>query len=288
MLESVEIQPDPPKTHRRSASQLESYLRCPEGYRLEKVVKAPQYPAAWLTQGIAFHEAIEKWEGTGRTFPIEEVQKWFDDAWDRTLAEQLEDEPNVAVWLTGGRTKPETDIENRFQRGRQQVADYVAWALSTADEWRVLEPYEGAYAVEVPFDIWLNGVRVVGYIDQLIEWRSGLVTVRDLKTGTKLPYSPRQLGIYRIATDEVMGIDIQWGDFFMSKNCAPTKPYDLSRYTRDRVGRWFKNLDQSVMEGRFTPNPGDHCRICAVERFCDINGREAHLYPIETMEEIAA
>lgn len=275
-----------PKAHRRSASQLESYLKCGEAYRLEKIEKAPAYPAAWLTQGIAFHEAIEKWEKTGRVFPVAEVIKWFEDAWDRTIAEQLAQEPRVSVWLTGGRTKPETDIENRFNRGKQQVIDYIEWATATANEWRVWQFAPDNYAVEIPFDIILNGVRVVGFIDQLIEWPNGLISVRDLKTGTKLPAHPRQLGIYRLATDEVLGILPDWGDFFMSKNCAPTAPYDLTRFTRDRVGRWFKNLDDAVTAGQFTPNPGDHCRICSVSRFCDFNGSEAHMYSIDRKEPL--
>ena len=284
MLESVTLTEEP-KQHRRSASQLESYLRCPEAYRLEKVVKAPQYPAAWLTQGIAFHDAIEKWERTGRTFPIETVVEWFVTAWNEQLAKQMEQEPNLSVWLTGGRTKPENDIKNRFERGQQQVMDYIAWALATENEWRILDLGDHDLACEVEFDIQLQGVRVVGFIDQLIEWPNGTVTVRDLKTGTKLPPTARQLGIYKIAAKEVLDLDINWGDFYMSKNTAPTEPYDLSRFTPERVGRWFVNLDRSVMEGRFTPNPGDYCRICAVERFCDLLGRDAHLYPVESLFE---
>lgn len=259
-------------------------MKCPEAYRLEKVAKAPQYPAAWLTQGIAFHDAIEKWEVTGRWATADEAVAWFDAAWETTYAEQIESEPDISKWITGGRTRPATDIENRFERGRQQVRDYVAWALATANEWRILDLGDNEYACELPFDIVLGNTRVVGFIDQLIEWRSGAITVRDLKTGTKLPAHPRQLGIYGVAVEETVGIPIRYGDFFMSKNCAPTEPYDLSRFTRERLGRWFDNLDASVTEGRFTPNPTDYCRICSVARFCDFSGREAHLYPIETKE----
>ena len=276
-----------PRRHRRSASQLEGYLRCGEAYRLERIVKAPQWPAAWLTQGIAFHDAVEKWEATGRTATVQQAQMWYAEAWDKTYAEQIEQEPQIKYWLTGGRTKPEDDIERRFQRGMDQVAEYIAYALATANEWHILDLGGGNLACEIPFDITLNGVRIIGYIDQIIEFADGGLLLRDLKTGTKLPDSPRQLGIYRVATSLTLGLDIDWGDFFMSKNGAPTKPYDLSRFTPERVGRWFTDLDESVEQGRFIPNPGDHCRICAVSRFCDFNGRDAHLYPIEFKETAA-
>lgn len=278
MLELIEVQP-PPAPKRRSASQLESFLRCPEAYRLERIAKAPQNQAAWLTQGIAFHDCIEKWERTGRIFPLEEVLKWFDAAWDKTLGEQLDKAPDVRWWLTGGRKDPQKDIDDRYNLGREQVKGYIEYALATADQWWIYQPAPDMYAVEVEFDLMLNGVRVVGYIDQLVEWASGQITVRDLKTGTKIPATPRQLGIYRIAAKHTLDLDIDWGDFYMCKNNAPTKPYALDKYTPERVGRWFRNLDAAVTDGLYTPNPGDHCRICAVERFCDLLGKDSHLYP---------
>jgi CRISPR/Cas system-associated exonuclease Cas4 (RecB family) len=251
-----------------------------EAYRLERIAKAPQHPAAWLTQGIAFHDAIEKWERSGRAHGPEYVDLWYCEAWDNTLAEQKAQEPELKFWITGGRTKAEDDIERRFHRGRQQVKDYIEWANATAHEWRVLDLAVDEYACEIGFDMILDGTRIVGFIDQIIEWRDGKISLRDLKTGNKLPSSGRQLGVYRIAALETVGLDIQWGDYFMSKNTAPTKPYDLSRYTHERVGKWFKDLDASVESGVFIPNPGDACNICSVSRFCDLLGDRADEYPI--------
>lgn len=244
-------------------------------------MKAPQQPAAWLTQGIAFHEAIEKWERVDRTATADQAVGWFDDAFDRVLIEQMAQEPDTETWLTGSRKSGTQDIEDRLARGRQQVRDYIDFANSTAHLWRVWEIIPGEKAIEVGFDMTLNGVRVVGYIDQAIEWiDTGQVTVRDLKTGTKLP-EPRQLGIYKVALNDLFNVGVQWGDFYMCKNSSVTKPYNLARYTPERVGRWFEHADAMITQGRFIPSPGDHCRVCAVERFCDLKGRESDRFPFE-------
>lgn len=271
-----------PVSHRRSVSQLENFLRCPEGYRLEKIAKAPRAQAAWFAQGTAVHDAIEKWEATGRVFGVAEITAWYKAAWETEIGLALDAEPDLSKWLTGGRTRADVDIANREVRGLDQALAYQAWALSQAHIWRVMEYLPDEYAVEVPFDITLNGVRLIGYIDQIIEFEDGQIIPRDLKTGSKLPSSPRQLGVYSIAIEETLGIPRPlYGDFYMAKNTDVTKPYDLSRYTRERVGKWFEDLDSMISEGRFIPNPGDICRVCGVARFCDLLGPEAHLFPVE-------
>lgn len=278
--------PDPfkaeePRKHRRSVSQLENFLRCPEGYRLEKIAKAPRAPAAWFAQGTSVHDAIERWEATGRIYGEAEVRQWWRTSWDAEIARMTEEEPDLSRWLTGGRTRADVDIQNREKKGETQALAYVDWALSQADRWRVLEYLPGEYACEVPFEMTLNGVLIVGYIDQIVEWQDGQVSPRDIKTGTKLPSSPRQLGVYRVAMQKTLGLDALYGDFYMSKNNDVTSPADLSRYTEERVTAWFTDLDAMVDQGRFIPNPGDICRVCGVARFCDLLGPEANLYPVE-------
>ena len=57
----------------RSVSQLQQYTKCPMAYKLSRIDKVWQRPAAWLIQGSAVHEAIEAWEKSGRTMTLEEA-----------------------------------------------------------------------------------------------------------------------------------------------------------------------------------------------------------------------
>jgi RecB family exonuclease len=225
---------------------------------------------------------VENWERTGREHGPEIVAGWYDEAWRAEVERMREKQPDIRQWMTGGRTKPQVDLERREARGREQALAYVEWATATADKWRVWQPEEGEYACEVEFSIQLAGVTVIGFIDQIIEWRDGTLTPRDLKTGTKLPESPLQLATYARAAEEIFpGISLAWGDYYMAKNTAPTELMPLEPWTRDRIARWYYDFDRAVKAGIFVPNIGDHCRVCLVADYCDATGGMRDEYPRE-------
>jgi hypothetical protein len=265
-----------PEAH-RSVSQYVTFVRCGEAYRLEKVAKAPQNQAAWFIQGVAFHEAVEKWEKSNRAYGPDQLAEWFEEAWEREYAKALEIEPDVSRWLTGGVTKPETDIKNRRKRGREQAEAYFEYAIEAPE--RIWEPAPGVPAIELPFTLQLGDVTVKGVIDQVVEYPDGHLRVRDLKTGSKLPDTAFQLAIYDHALNDMFGVKPGFGDFFMAKNNKPTDPWNLQDYTLEKVTRWFRDMDRAVKLGIFLPNPGDACRTCTVRRFCDFNGQDARQYP---------
>lgn len=253
-------------------SQLGTYSKCGEAYYLEKIVKAPQVPAAWFIQGTAFHSSVEEWENSGRTLDAEDISATYFFEWDTEFQKYSEQEPNLAVWRTGGRVKPEDDIARRKVRGHQQVMDYLTWAVNSG--WSPV-PLGDGYANEVPFDITLGGIRVIGSIDQVMQHReTGAMIVRDLKTGTSLPATPIQLGVYNVALQHEWGFAPGWGDFYMAKNTAPTAPYDLSVYTDELLGERFSTMDRGVQNKVFLPNPGDACRTCGVSLFCSEVGTD--------------
>lgn len=262
----------------RSVSQLTSWVRCGEAYRLERVAKAPQTPAAWTLQGTAVHAAVEHWEKSGGKAPLAETLQVFNTAWDTGLTAMRAREPDQNLWMTGTpKTKGGVDATRRRQRGQEQVAAYIGYRQT--DPFEVWETPDGQPAVELEFKVVLGGVEVVGYIDLVLETPDGEnLLVRDLKTGSKLPDSALQLGVYAEAVEQKYGIRPRWGDFFMAKNNAPTKPYDLSPYTAERLGRWFARLDRAVNAGVFIPSPGESCRTCGVAKYCDAVGSDRDTY----------
>jgi RecB family exonuclease len=262
----------------RSVSQYQTFVRCGESYRLTKIAKAPQNQAAWFIQGTAFHEAIEKFEKSNRSADPDTLVEWFEEAWEREYAKALEAEPDISRWLTGGITKPENDVVKRREKGRDQTEAYFWYAQEA--EWKIWEPVEGVKAIELPFELMLGDVKVIGYIDQVVEYPDGHLRVRDLKTGTKLPDTAFQLAIYDHALDAQFGVKPGFGDYYMAKNNKETDPWNLQDYTLEKVTRWMTNFDRAVQLGHFLPNPGDACRTCTVRRFCDFNGIDASQYPV--------
>lgn len=263
----------------RSVSQYTTYVQCGEAYRLERVARAPQTPAAWFVQGTAVHAAVEAYELSYRALTAAEAVKVFEAAYEQGITELLETEPDPDRWLTGNvRTKGSVDIARREDVGRQQVLDYIAaMPNSPFTVWEVGPDY---LAVELPFELVLGDVLVKGYIDQVLEDASGRLLVRDLKTGTKLPATPLQLGVYALAVEDAYGIRPGYGDFYMFKNGGPTPAYDLSDFTRERLTRWFADMDRAESAGIYLASPGDACRVCSVYQWCDAVGpRRAEYQP---------
>lgn len=281
------IKPEIPtfKYDHRSFSQFQTYAKCSEQYRLQKVEKAPQAMTAWAPQGVAFHTGMEEWEKSGRALTEDEVIDIALADYDRIIAAQREKAPDDADWLTGGRTKPQVDIERRREKVIEQVRGYMAYSLEHEHEFRPAELPDGRPAVEVPFDLSINGVKVKGFIDLVLYWpERDALTVRDLKTGTKLPNDPLQLSVYGLAWYRYFGDIIEYGDFFMCKNNAPTAPYYLLDYPETVIGAWLEMMDTSEKQGLYLPASGDHCRVCPVRKYCSLMGSDKTTYAMPNMK----
>lgn len=263
-----------PRKHTRSISQFHTYAECGMRFKLERFDKVPKQPAAWLAQGIALHAGIEFWERSGRepgaldTTPNEV----FASTYDRIIKETLDEWPEYNDWIKDGNRNTTTSITHRRELGLKHLDAYIAHAL--AAEWKIWELPDGEPGVEVGFRMEFNGVPVVGFIDKVIEWPNGAVTPRDYKSGAP-PASPMQLGVYAVALNRMFNLGFTHGDYWTGsvvkktgeiKGALPS--IDLTRYTPHYLGDLFEGLEKGISSGIFLPNPGDHCRICPVQRSC--------------------
>ncbi len=242
-------------------------------FKLEKLDKAPQAPAAWIAEGNAFHEAIDWWEQGGRAATPAQISEYATTVYHGEIGALQMRQPDLGMWLRSGMRKPETDIQKRLEQVREAVAHYATVVLT--EPWKPMELPDGSPASEVPFEIKLTdtlGLR--GQIDMVMEWPDGSLRVRDYKTGSKLP-GKMQLRVYRLALAEVLGIDVRYGDYWLSKKGLIDGPHDISDQTREHLVSYFAALDRGAQERVFLPNVGDHCTPCAVSRFCPEKGNEA-------------
>ena len=264
-----------PKLRRRSASQLLSYSQCGEAFRLERRTDAPQRPAGWFFHGTAVHEAIEAWEKSGRTTPEAELEVQYLTTY-RTLVNDKLETSELTEFMTGGFKKAETDLSDREDTGWYQVQDYIQQALLMQDVWEVID-------VEPYFDIVLGGVRVVGYIDQVVRNKiTKQIYPADLKTGSKMPAAPVQLAIYRealkimypneIVADHAFWIHLGRPPSKTGKTKAKPSRWieeDLTDWPAERLAQWVKDMDRSESEGIYLPSPTDGCdRVCGVAQWC--------------------
>lgn len=266
-----------PTVKHRSVSQLTTYAQCGESYRLSKVAKAPERPTAWSIHGSAVHYGIEEYELSGRTVTAEQAQELALDYYDKGISEQLEENPDYARWLTGGNKKGETDIADRRKLVSDQTKIYIDYAEAHSDEWRVWPVGPKGMACELEFTIDIGGVKVLGYIDQIREYRDGRIAPIDIKTGTKDPGSAMQLGVYAKAIEENMGVRPESGAFFFPRiqrngTLKGEVWHDLTLWTDDLLATEFSNFDKAERAGIYIASPSDFCRVCSQQDNCRVKG----------------
>lgn len=256
-----------------SVSQRNSYTRCPYSWYLDRVLKAWNRPAAWLPQGSAVHtvaEHIERKKLAGNPLDLEQAQDMFRLEYEYEVGQYTEITPNFEYWFASGPYRGAEDVERRYLIGLEQVEKMMGWTNSHPEEVIWIAP-DGKPGIELDFDIELDGIRVRGFIDAVIEV-DGTIRVRDYKTGNS-PGDDFQLGVYGVALAELYGLEPEKGDYFMAgkrgKPAKPTYPCDLTGWTRERVVEEFRLLDENIRAERFDPLPSaDNCNFCSVSLAC--------------------
>lgn len=259
--------PPQPRVKYRSVSQYNTFSRCAYRYRLERIDKAWQRPASWLSQGVAVHAAMEAWEKNNRKMSLEELVAVHDAEFIKSVGEQAETTPNFDYWFGSGPYDGPTDIERRFQLGREQIEKLISWAHNHPEE-EVWTTPDGSPAVELEFFEEMGGVKIKGFIDLVIETPEGLV-VRDYKTGAK-PGDAFQLTVYAEALRLKYGVNVVAGDFMMGKTGKPTIAHRITKDDRKAVHEGFAWLEEQIQAGNYDPNPSpSNCRMCAVRTACE-------------------
>lgn len=246
----------------RSVSQVNELERCPEAYRLARIERSWKKPAAWLPQGTAVHYAAEMWEKSSRTMSLEEAQEAFKLSYSKEVAKYAETTPNFDFWERSGPYNGRTDIERRWGIGMEQVASYIAYYHRHPEE--VPGVYNDVPAVELEFDVMFGETPVRGLIDMVVDDKP-----RDNKTGKK-PGSDFQLATYAGALAVEFDVPFSEGDYWMAQQGKPTKPYDLSDWSIQRLADVYGEADQQIKAENFVPNPSvETCQFCSVRSSCN-------------------
>ncbi|AOZ61311.1 Cas4 exonuclease [Mycobacterium phage DarthPhader] len=259
----------------RSVSQINQYTRCPMNYKLARIDKVWPRPAAWLPQGTAFHavaEAVEVWLSYQMPLTLDEAKDMFRWHYARDINRLAAETPNFEWWFHSGPYGGERDIERRYEIGLEQIEKFFEFMSNKAQQiW--IAP-DGTPAVELSFDIELDGIRIRGFIDAVVVV-NGELRVRDYKTGNK-PGDDFQLGVYALAVSMLYGVPApKTGDYYMAgkkgKKPVITEPYDLTEWTREKISERFQEVEAGIQAGEFPalPEP-DKCGFCDVNLSCPV------------------
>lgn len=250
--------------HRSVSQYLQWDTRCRWAYKLARREHLEGLPAAWTVQGLSFHTAAQSFHESGDLMTIREVQTVYAEDYDRRIAECMDRQPDLSLWLRGGRTTTQKDIETRRVRGMSQLEEYILYYANAGLTPLILD---GRPCVEMEVRLNAGTFDVLGYIDLVLVDSTGTVLIRDLKTGAA-PDWAFQLMTYGYALEDTKGIKAWWGDFYSAKQGGPSTPISLIDISRDDCVNWYQQMDAEETAGHYRPTPGKGCFTCDQKLNC--------------------
>lgn len=275
-----------------SYSTLSAWFDCPKQVELRKIRKAPATPAWWFAGGSAVHTATENYDRWSLLDPTERgrfsIPLAFATAFEIELAELDQRWPDRSDWRHAGpKTAPET-YDRWMKNGPLFVGNYISWrrkmdyVIWQAPGLASLDADQDAVGIEIDLSFTPPGCdrEIKAYADRIFfSPVLDQIHIIDLKTGTRGPRYPLQFGTYRAGLQARYGVVAATGAAFMNREGCLGKPFDLSKYTPEYVGKLYGALSRAVDAKAFPAHQGSACRMCDVQDACYTNGGpQSHLY----------
>ena len=270
----------PAATRRYSYSKLSQFESCSWAYRLTRILKLPETPSVWLPAGSAFHTTTEAFDRADQEigefpkvieqFDLEYWQNLFQIEFDINLDKLRQNEPDESKWKVAGRGRESVAFWR--EAGPRMVAGYIEWRLNSANALRIAS-LNGVAGIEIELVSKFGDVEVVAFADRVVEdTRTGVLAVTDLKTGSRMPTDPKQIGQYSLQLEEIFGVPVSWGAYYNARAGFLQEPVDLTGYTRELFTEKYTELDRKVTAGEFEPTITNLCKTCGVRKWCVYQG----------------
>ena len=156
-------------------------------------------------------------------------------------------------------------------QGSIWVDNYILWRKNNPT-WKIWTTPQGARAIELQLNPVIAGVPIKMIIDRIFEVDGKLVIV-DIKTSARRPTSDLQLGFYKVGVEQTLGIEINTGNYWMSRESGTGDMIDLSRYTLDTLEYFAEGFDKARKAGIFLPNLSS-CNFCGLTEHCQFTAKE--------------
>jgi hypothetical protein len=261
---------------RLSHSAVEDYHTCGEKYRLGRVLKVPRAPGWSLVGGNAVHTVTAVLDLRDFGVPSDEPDN-FAEAFEKEEALMLERSGiPISEWHCAGRiSKEKPNKEDRnwwLANGQQYVNNWRDWLGATPYSIWITPDAVPAIelAIELPAEQGFGGVPFRGYLDRIMEV-DGMLGVVDLKTGARVPPTPKQLAEYRLSLGLMFGWGTapSWGAYFMNRTGELTPPVGLAAdYPLDRIDHEYREVVRGHEHQVYPPRPGPLCSSCGVREYC--------------------
>ena len=198
------------------------------------------------------------------------VNSYWHDAW----LKEIDGLDFAKARVAGRSTKANPNREDGvwwYEQGSKWTDDYITWRKNNPD-WKIWTTPQGAKAIELELNPNIAGVPVKMFIDRIFEVNGQLVIV-DLKTSRSRPTSDLQLGFYKVGVEMMLGVEVNLGNYWMSRESGTGEMIDLSRYTKDTLEYFVDGFDKARKAGIFLPNL-QSCSFCGLTEHCQFTKKD--------------
>lgn len=255
-----------------SVSQVKTYLRCPESYRLRYVLgEPPAFVPVPFAFGLAFHAALAAYfsaiKTTGSVPSVEQTQSVFIDSWSLAL--------RGPVPLQVDDDDGDTAVESLADKGREMLAVFHDHAA--AQPVPVVEYIEKRFLVPLydPKSGELLDEKLAGVIDLAVQEDGRLVVVEHKTAAKKWSLDQLRFDLQPTAyayAAELLG----WGEVglrfdIVTKAKKPVIQVENIRRDEGDVEDFVSTavgVLKAIDAGCFWPQRGWQCRSCPYSHVC--------------------
>jgi RecB family exonuclease len=229
-----------------SYSSISTYYECPLKFKLKYIDGLKEKPKPYFSFGSSLHNTLEFMYSYRPPPPsLDEVLKHYEDK-----------------WISEGYSSEEEE-EGYYLYGKKILTDF--YNLHAQD----LKP---PIAVELKFDIEIDGVPVTGFIDRIDKIEGNSAEIIDYKSGKRAfdksqVEDNEQLTFYQIAVEESIGIPVKKLTLYHLPSQTPVSVDKRSKDKIDALKNKILKVAELIEKENFPAKKGRFCP-CDFPEYC--------------------
>jgi DNA helicase-2/ATP-dependent DNA helicase PcrA len=237
-----------------SYSQLQTFQICPLHYKLKYILNLPSPPSPALSYGNSVHSTL-------RDFFLLLGQ-------NKSIKQEAIKELLQKNWINQGYTS-KIHEQQTYKQAEVMLIDYAK---------QTLENTPNTIAVELPFNFWIDKLKIGGRIDRIDKRDDGSIEIIDYKTGRNVPTEKKaredlQLSLYALAANEVkegvLGLDPK--DVLLTLNYLEEKKIITTTRTGkdlEEAKEEIRTIVNQIQTSNFKCNHNILCKNCEYQMLC--------------------